>query len=833
MIERITASLARLFEEHRIVFWTDPEGEMRETFDAVELDGVEKVAIANNEFGLKYRMLRQEPETRFLVFRDGPDPAFKKNWLLDIELAAGRFRADQAAIWRTELKLPQHFDTLIGEHGEFFKASKRLNALKKVAEATDSPGELRLRMLAICTGAEGGLDTVIETLLGNLAKGRNDGLRVIERAALTGFLWEQIGKAYDYKVDEPDFEDFAMSLFENAWRRALDEEGPLNEEALLVFRRWKNDRRGMEAFETLSEEYAGPLDIEGDIAKRELRDFVTTDHFELVEREIIRRIVSGLAEETLGAADVLSWVRGRRQSHWYKSYEHVYQAIRYSTEFRQSLAQARLKMTDPADGFRQYAASWFRLDQCYRRFIHHMRSSGQVSLLDALATSVENLYATRFVQAVNDAWQDQINTLENWSIPGVPSQVDFYNDVAAEYRRKDQKVAVIVSDALRFEVADELAHAIREQSRFDADLSAMLGVLPSYTQLGMASLLPHGSLSFDGKAGDAVLVNGESSIGRAAREKLLAKGRDGDRVRAIGADDLLKLKSDERKALFREHDIVYVYHNRIDRTGDNLASEEQLTEAVDATVVEIVKLVRTLTSANFSNVLITTDHGFLFQYRPLDEADFSIADPKADEITARSRRFVIGRGLAETPGMMRFAAEQIGMVGDAEILIPNSINRMRVKGAGSRYVHGGASLQEVVLPVLRVGKQRAADISTVDVQIVVPGRNLITSGQIAVTFFQKDPVTEKRQPATLRAGIYAEDGTVISDEHDLVFDLVAENPRERETPTKFLLSRAADQYNNKTVFLKLKQQIGKTTRYEDYASQPLQLRRGIETDFDF
>ena len=182
--------------------------------------------------------------------------------------------------------------------------------------------------------------------------------------------------------------------------------------------------------------------------------------------------------------------------------------------------------------------------------------------------------------------------------------------------------------------------------------------------------------------------------------------------------------------------------------------------------------------------------------------------------------------------MKHFTAAQLGLAGDLDVLIPNSINRLRVRGAGSRYVHGGASLQEIVLPVLRVGKQREADLRHVDVQIVMGGRGLITSGQIAVTLYQTEPVSPKVQPRRLVAGIYAADGTLISDEPEILFDFRSESPREREQPCKLLLSRAADAYNGKDVFLKLREQVGKTSHYQDHASHRLQLRRGIDVDFD-
>ena len=279
--------------------------------------------------------------------------------------------------------------------------------------------------------------------------------------------------------------------------------------------------------------------------------------------------------------------------------------------------------------------------------------------------------------------------------------------------------------------------------------------------------------------------------------------------------------------------MVYIYHNLIDAIGDKLQTEDQLPKAAEDAIEELTKLVRKLTSANFSNILITADHGFLYQHRALDESDFAVADPKGDEILMRNRRFVVGRGLHGTAGMKKFSSVNLGLTGDLDVLIPNSINRLRVKGAGSRFVHGGASLQEIVIPVIRVGKQREADVNQVEVQIIVSGRSQITSGQTAVIFYQAQPVSEKMQARELVAGIYAADDTLISDEHVLQFDFTSENAREREMPRKFLLSREADKFNNQDVFLKLRERVGKTSHYQDYTSHRFQLKRGITTDFDF
>ncbi|PVA06208.1 BREX-1 system phosphatase PglZ type A [Thalassorhabdomicrobium marinisediminis] len=538
-----------------------------------------------------------------------------------------------------------------------------------------------------------------------------------------------------------------------------------------------------------------------------------------------------MSSQTMTSAEVLKTVRERRQSHWYPIYRDIYKAIGYATEFQQALAEATLSMTSPAEGVKRYVSSWFKIDQLYRKFIYHMQKSGQASLLGSLFESVENRYTTNFLLTVNDAWQDQIAKLSDWSVPRYAKQTDFYRDHAAKYRRRDQKVVVIVSDALRFEVAEECQREIRKLSRYDAQLKPMVSTLPSYTQLGMAALLPNEALTLSGDA--AVSSFGEPTQGTVNRQKILGKGRAGDTAKAMKAEDFMNMKAEEGKALFRDHDILYLYHNRIDIIGDKLATEDRLTEAAEDAIEDLTKLVRKLTTANFSNILITADHGFLYQHRPLDQSDFSVADPTGSEILFKNRRFVIGRGLNETSGMKKFSSAELGLSGDLDVLIPNSINRMRVKGAGSRFVHGGASLQEVVIPVLKVGKRREADVGKVDVQIIVPGRSLISSGQTAVTLYQAQAVSEKQQQRDLLAGIYANDGTLISDEHNLTFDFASENARERELPLKFLLSREADQFNDQDVFLKLRERIGKTSHYEDYASHRFQLRRGITTDFDF
>ena len=321
---------------------------------------------------------------------------------------------------------------------------------------------------------------------------------------------------------------------------------------------------------------------------------------------------------------------------------------------------------------------------------------------------------------------------------------------------------------MRYEIGEEILRLIRQEDRYDATIDPMLTTLPSYTQLGMAALLPNQELGISEDEKAIAMVDGQSSQGTANRIKILQQGVRGEAT-ALRAEDYLAMPRDEYRALFRDHDVVYIYHNRIDATGDKRDSEERVFDEVEQTLEELGRLIRKLSNANVTNMIVTADHGFIYQNRPIDDSDFSSAEPSGDQVLYRDRRFVIGKGLTEQPGLRKFQASEVGLQGDLEIQISKSINRMRLKGSGSRYVHGGASLQEVVIPVVHINKKRQSDLSYVDVEILKGANTVITSGQFSVAFYQANPVDEKVQPRTLRAGIYTQNDQLISDSHELVF----------------------------------------------------------------
>lgn len=821
--------LARRCAGQRVVFWHDPEGEYAADLERLDLPGVAIVQVANNEYGIKNRLLHAEPTTKFLVYRNGAVPSGVGNWLLDFELAYGIFTADRTSLIQNDLGLTADgIDEVLRVHEKFFRAVKRVQALKVLLESDDNPDRLRAKMTSVLLGQqEHSLLELTRTLLIENAAGGDARFKAVADQQLDQFYWNGVRNIYGYSSPEPSVGDFVLWMFHQAIGGfRSDRPGGLRN-MQLDFNSLRFDLRSQSALASLARRVAGNINYSASIEKVDFRDLVGNDLFEEAEQKIISDLAQEVAARTLTARQVAEVVRKRKNSIWVGGYHKLYAAIESGSELLSELATLSFTISSLDDGLDRYRRQWYRVDQLYRQFVYAARTAEYPKPLEKLRTEVEKYYANKFLFELGNAWQPHVDAADKWRSSVLRPQTEFYPEHVAPITKGGRnKAVVIISDALRYEVADELGSRIRQEDRFDADLEAVLGVLPSYTQLGMAALLPHSRIGHS-KDGDPVLVDGQRTDGSANRTKVLS-AVDG---RAIQAEDVLSLSRDELRDLYSQHQVLYVYHNRIDATGDKAGTERQVFEAAEETLRELVDLVKRLTNANATNILVTADHGFLFQDTALADAFYLSTLPQGDEIVTTNRRYVLGRGMKQEPAFRTFDPAQLGLESDLEVQIPKSIQRLRIPGAGSRFVHGGASLQEIVVPVLTINKKRRSDVRLVNVE-VLPESDKITTGQLVVKLFQSEAVSEKVQPKTVRAGLYVGD-TLISNQPELTFDQESADKRDRYQNANMLLSQDANEFNNRAVEFRLEERIPNTNQWRTYQKAVYVLRRSFASDFDF
>ena len=831
MDENIRKALARQFEKHRIVIWQDTDAEFADSFASFDLPDVVPLEVENNEFGLKYRVLRQEPDKKFLLYRRGKVPEDRDNWLLDLELASSVFVADQASIWVQEIGLPYEFVSIVKEHEAFFAAAKRREGLKELLVPADNRQKILLKMVAVCCNADPQLDAIMGTLLAETAIEKDDRQGLLSRCNLNSFFWQQVQRAYGFVSERPSIREFSISLFESAYSMSLGETAVLNQGAVLLLKGWKDNRKYQDEFVSLSRKVGEWLQIEGSIDNRDYREFGHVDYFEQIEKAVLEGLISDVERGTISAEECEAIVQSRRSSIWFDRYATAYACIVHARQVQQLFSNMAMDATDVSQAFDQYANGGYEIDLHYRSFLAALRKTEFVSVFKDLREKIENLYVNRFLLHLNNHWQQLIDDLSEWKIPSVQSQRLFFKNYVEPILKSDQKVYIVVSDALRFEAASQLVDMILEEDRFEAKLDATLGVLPSYTALGMAALLPHKELAITAEKTPTVMVDGKPSQGMENRKKILSEWK-GKRGTALGWEEFRKMDRDESRELVRESDFIYVFHNQIDAVGDKRYSEERLPEAVEQAQEELIQILKKLASANATNMIVTADHGFLYQARELDEGDFAVGEMRGDQVLVQTRRYVIGQDLQPDRSFMIFDSKGLGLTGNVEVAIPKSVNRMRKSGSGSRYVHGGATLQEITVPVIKVRKKRQSDLECVDVEILRGDETRITTNQFTIRLYQTQPVRDKLLGRTLKVGLFAQDGERLSDQVELFFDSESDSARAREKKVKLLLDQRAGKYKRQMVNLKLLEKIPGTERYREYKSQQYELRQSIASDFD-
>ena len=492
-VATVKPHLERRFADHRIVFWHDLEGQYASDLDILDLSGVTTLRVANDEYAIKNRLLHDQPEDRFLVYRSGQVPAGIANWLLDLELAYGVFTADYGSLVSQDLGLTADgIEDVVLAHEKFFNASKRVQSLKALLMPEDDAARLRAKMSAVVLGQkEHSLQEITRTLLSENALEQHTKYNALVDYGLDDFYWRGVASIYGYESVSPSIDDFVLWMFRKAIEGFQSNRPGGLQQIQLDFASFRNDIRSRDALSLLATRASTDLDYKASIEDASFRDLVSVDLFEEIDQKIIADLARAVTDQAVTAREVAEVVRARQSSVWIDGYRQLYAAIAAAAELLAELSAIDLTASSFDEAFERYRTDWFRIDQLYRQFTYARRTFEGPHPLDALGEQVEMRYTNKFVYELGNAWQKQVDQSDRWTSSTIRSQRSFYGNYVEKLVREDKKAVVIISDALRYEIAEELGSRLRQEDRFDADLEAVLGVLPSYTQLGMAALLPH------------------------------------------------------------------------------------------------------------------------------------------------------------------------------------------------------------------------------------------------------------------------------------------------------------------------------------------------------
>lgn len=872
-LDAVATMLAKRYAESgehgRIVFWLDETGDYADDVPAMfgpesayeGLRDVEAIIGADAPFTDRYTMSVLHPDRKFVVYLHGEQPKAEDDWLLDMKLAyAPVFSADRLSMLVTELTPDASEETkeawlaVMRATPQFFASKQHVKKLAARLNAHDDARRLQAKMIAVLLNLPQGqhsLQDIWRTLLTQNANDDDSDMQEIEQMGLAPFHWAGTEAIYHYPAstraeNELTAKDFKLWLLDLAWNGFAS---PEHDETYYAgirrdFSDWCHDVRLRDTMRQITDSASEDLDIQSRVADMDIDDLAARDLYRAVDEQLIGRLLDKLGDRSITDADMQRIVEDRKPMLWYDKFKASYQALAAASAFRAILdgVEEHIELQSPQQGFKDYASRYFKVDQAYRHFRAAFDAAPDLDAI-ALCDELEADYV-RFQLELGAAWQRQLNMLDTWRINDVANQWDFFiNKVEQPFLKSGRKVAVIISDALRYEVAEELTRRIGEESRYTASIDAQLGVLPSYTQLGMAALLPHERLALDtksasGESDGLVLVDEHPAKGTPNRDAILQTHNG----HAVQTKDLLAMPTGEARELVKSCDVLYVYHDEIDMESDKSRNEDKVFDACERTIHTLITVVKKLANANVNNFLITADHGFLYQRSKLDAAERLSESPHGAAVWMKKRRFAIGSRLVPNEAFMTYTARQVGLSNALQegvtIQLPNSILRLNEPLGGAKYVHGGASLQEIVVPVVAINKGRSAsgDVRPVNFDIL-QSTDRITTGQITVDFLQSEPVGGKVRKRTVFAGLYGRDSqgeeTLVSNEVSLVFDSSSPEPANRHRPATFVLTKEADDFNGKTITLLCKEVVdGASARRPLPRKAQFTLKRSIRSDDD-
>jgi hypothetical protein len=214
--------------------------------------------------------------------------------------------------------------------------------------------------------------------------------------------------------------------------------------------------------------------------------------------------------------------------------------------------------------------------------------------------------------------------------------------------------------------------------------------------------------------------------------------------------DIISLSREEVRKLLTGKELIYVYHNQIDARGDNLSTENEVFSACEETYDEIIKLVKKLTvDKSITNYIITADHGFIYKRDKLSESDkVNLTKYKN---SYHNKRFILSEQNIETEGTLNYSLGYLDAKNEGiSVTVPRGTDIFKVSGGGQNYVHGGASLQEIVVPVIKLKTARSKkETGTVEVSLISLSRkvtNLITY----LDFMQNENISDSLLAVVMR-----------------------------------------------------------------------------------
>ncbi|MBP7221713.1 MAG: BREX-1 system phosphatase PglZ type A [Sedimentibacter sp.] len=789
-LKQITDKLNSEFASdiRKLVFWYDANAEFVLDIDTLELENAKILKLErNNQFHTKYILEREDTKTNYLIYAPFPKPALKDNHLADTIRYSKEFFADRASLLAIDLGIDEKYKPVLQHYIKFFGAKDRTQKFYELEIENFNKQVIEIALMSvICKTKVVSFEEIVRTVITEGELDNNKYLAELEKYDLINPFWEMCEETFGYTDVTPSLSKLIYTLFVTYTSKVVHTELPTAWKNYCSYKSGNimafldslmNSLIYSDNFDELSQMVYSSLKGDDIFERLGTDNIVDCEIFRKVDIFIIKWLIERLENEDTDAKlhgySIPEICRLRRKMHYRKVYYSHYYIIENAYHIiRTAHFEPKKTIEEIA---KQYIEKDYIIDQKYRYFYFHFDKVEDNNSYETLRELVENIYTNRFLDKLSVAWNSAL--IEAKANTGLVKQQEFFNKYI---RTAKERTVVIISDALRFEAGQTLVKRLQEDEKCTAKITAMQSVLPSYTRFGMSALLPHKELSMSD--GYKVLVDGKVCDDLKTREQILQTYIPNSRT--VQFDDIKTMKIADLKEMFVGQDVVYIYHNQIDARGDKLNTENEVFIACEEAVEEIYTMIKRLTSANNIHFIITSDHGFIYKRDKLVESDKISGFHKNNAFVGR--RYVVAEEKVNAYGIGSFTLGDILGNDDKRVVsVPIGSDVFKVAGGGQNYVHGGSSLQELIIPVIDVRTNKYhTETKTVSIGLVSLVHK-ITNLMTNLDFIQTDPVTDINKETVYKLFFITDDNEKISNDNIYVADKKDKDASKRIFRLKF------------------------------------------------
>lgn len=800
-------------EETRVIFWFDDKGEYEDEVSELQLDHAKlHILDGTNWLYSKWLLNESDTESKYLVYAPFPKPSDAENPLADMYYYSVPYYTDRVSQMAQEIGIDNRFKGHLAQYSNFWKNKNRIEKFKELGIDHFNVESIDIGLIAVLTDVK---TPNFEEITRHLVLNNSEAyIKSLADYGLLEKFWKLCEKYFGYQSENPNVDDMAVCMLLTYASVALKDTLPdvlrsyvlkKKNDVVVFVRNMMDNVFYQDAFDALSEKVDKTLrvvskirdELKKDAGKArnqsaQLLDIVSCDAFKELDNILIDWALDQLNDEILDAQidgmnlAQIAEQRTAKSCHFGNVYKNEYHAIKYAYQMMKAVSVLEVT-SDIKAMVADYQKQTYLVDSYYRWFYSAYDCIEDAERFSKVRERIENMYSFTYLQKVTPKWNQEL-TNNLMADTGLKRQEDFYRNYLKAYEGKN-RVIVIISDAFRYECAKELMERLELDEKCTPKLECMISSLPSVTSVGMASLLPHNELQVDDKLN--VTVDGHSCSDLTSRDKILKAQKENNI--ALAFDEVASANKEKIRELLQKKNIVYIYHNQVDARGDKPASENEVFTACSEAIEEIHKLIKKLTGyISAPKFFITADHGFLYKRDKLQEFDKVSYDREI--CTYSNKRFLLTTKEVREPGMK---SRLMTYMNNLYVTTPIGADIFKVAGGGQNYVHGGSSLQEMLIPVIELTMNtRAVAYDYVDVILTSVNRkvtNLITY----FDFIQTEKVTDTMKARSLVAYFTTEDGEKISFDVPIVANSRENAPERRTFHEKFTLKSREYKYGDK------------------------------------